>query len=499
MSSATPLVDPPSGAWQRLAAAAERADALTVEVRALLADTRAALAAVPNDDALASERISTAQATLTSAARLRHAAAALQVITVELAERSEVRAHDAERSAHNWMARHAGLSPNEAGAAVRAATAGRRHPAVAEALADGTITPAHAEAIAGIVPDHFRGERKQDALRKVADATEVILREARRQPVRPFREFCARVRDLLDQDGAPDRSGDPSRVTVRRGFDGRWILHGDLAADFGAIVATLLEAQIERTRRSRTDGTNGTNGTKGTDGTDAPDRAAAADTDAPSTAAENDEPERRPRSEELAEALGQLLTAGAAVGRPGNVGVHVHIDLDDLVGARDQIDALVESSGKAHTELGLDLSDDALWGLMCGSRITPVLNLGGTPLAYGRTRRLAPDVLAHVLRHRDRTCCFPNCEVPGLRLRMHHLVSWEDGGTTDPENVGGACNGHHHDVHDRGWRVEIDADGQVRVFRPDGTRFDPAPRYLRSPAPRPPDDTGTAQPGTPGS
>ena len=127
MSSATPLVDPPSGAWQRLAAAAERADALPVEVRALLADTRAALAAVPNDDALASERISTAQATLTSAARLRHAAAALQVITVELAERSEVRAHDAERSAHNWMARHAGLSPNEAGAAVRAATAGRRH------------------------------------------------------------------------------------------------------------------------------------------------------------------------------------------------------------------------------------------------------------------------------------------------------------------------------------------------------------------------------------
>ena len=191
--------------------------------------------------------------------------------------------------------------------------------------------------------------------------------------------------------------------------------------------------------------------------------------------------ESRPRSEELAEAFAQLLSAGSASGRPGNVGIYLHIELADLLGGRTAIEELVESSGKAHTELGLDISDEALWGLMCGSRVTPTFRLDGTPLAYGRTRRLAPEVLTHVLRHRDRSCMFPNCDAPGIRLRMHHLVYWDDGGVTDPTNVKGGCSGHHHDVHDRGWRVEVDAGGETRVFRPDGTEFDATPHYLRPP------------------
>ena len=129
--------------------------------------------------------------------------------------------------------------------------------------------------------------------------------------------------------------------------------------------------------------------------------------------------------------------------------------------------------------LGLDIGDDTLWALMCGGDIVPVLNLDGTPLSYGRTRRLAPDVLTHILRHRDRHCTFPGCDAPAIRLQMHHITHWEDGGTTDPSNLCGLCSANHADHHARNWAITRAPDGTIEVTRPDGTTFTARERWRR--------------------
>jgi len=65
---------------------------------------------------------------------------------------------------------------------------------------------------------------------------------------------------------------------------------------------------------------------------------------------------------------------------------------------------------------------------------------------------------------------------------VHHLEWWEDGGTTDPFNNKGGCSLHHHLVHDHGWTVIPPPDGQpgdAILIKPDGTIYDPTPRWRK--------------------
>jgi HNH endonuclease len=78
------------------------------------------------------------------------------------------------------------------------------------------------------------------------------------------------------------------------------------------------------------------------------------------------------------------------------------------------------------------------------------------------------------LRYRDVECTFPAC---GARrfTQAHHIVWWEQGGSTDLENLLLVCTFHHHLVHEFRWAVRRQADGTVRWFRPDGTRYRAGP------------------------
>lgn len=60
-------------------------------------------------------------------------------------------------------------------------------------------------------------------------------------------------------------------------------------------------------------------------------------------------------------------------------------------------------------------------------------------------------------------------------------------GTTDPRNMAGACvTNHLDDHHAKGWDVQRRPDGAIDVTRPDGTPFDPTPRWQQR-ATSPPD------------
>ena len=96
-----------------------------------------------------------------------------------------------------------------------------------------------------------------------------------------------------------------------------------------------------------------------------------------------------------------------------------------------------------------------------------------------RTRTISP-ALRRALNARDRQCRFPGCR--NRRCDGHHLVHWAHGGATTLDNLVLLCRRHHRAVHEDGFRVTLNAHGDVRFFQPDGR---PLPE-----APAPPNWTG---------
>lgn len=63
-----------------------------------------------------------------------------------------------------------------------------------------------------------------------------------------------------------------------------------------------------------------------------------------------------------------------------------------------------------------------------------------------------------MLRARDGTCVFPGCNTVTDDTELHHILAWEAGGTSVPENLSNECGVHH--------RLKHFKDGKAR----DGTR-----------------------------
>lgn len=71
----------------------------------------------------------------------------------------------------------------------------------------------------------------------------------------------------------------------------------------------------------------------------------------------------------------------------------------------------------------------------------------GEVLSYGRETYTVPTGLREMLRVRDQTCRFPGCRRSVQTSDIDHTVAWEDGGTTDPENLAHLCRYHHRVKH----------------------------------------------------
>jgi len=64
----------------------------------------------------------------------------------------------------------------------------------------------------------------------------------------------------------------------------------------------------------------------------------------------------------------------------------------------------------------------------------------------------------------------------GLRFTdAHHIVHWADGGETTLDNTVLLCRAHHRRVHEGGYRVCSDRNGQVVFFTPKGRALFDAP------------------------
>jgi hypothetical protein len=110
-----------------------------------------------------------------------------------------------------------------------------------------------------------------------------------------------------------------------------------------------------------------------------------------------------------------------------------------------------------HLHLGPGLSAGLRRYLDCDCRIRPVLENGGTPVSVGRAFRTVPERTRLVIEERDRGCRVPGCERTRW-TQIHHLVHWEDGGSTDTANLVALCSAHHRLHHLGRLGIEGNAD-----------------------------------------
>ncbi len=124
----------------------------------------------------------------------------------------------------------------------------------------------------------------------------------------------------------------------------------------------------------------------------------------------------------------------------------------------------------AETSDGQPLPVEVIRRLGCDGTLVPIW-LGGDHevLAVGRHCRLATRAQRRALRAMYRTCAFPHCTVGFEHCRIHHATYWEHFGRTDLDNLIPICELHHHLVHEGAWTLQLNPGRRITLLRPDGT------------------------------
>jgi len=93
----------------------------------------------------------------------------------------------------------------------------------------------------------------------------------------------------------------------------------------------------------------------------------------------------------------------------------------------------------------------------------------------GRTTRLANRAQRRVLRGLYPTCGVPGCQTSFDCCRIHHVIEWEQGGTTDLANLLPVCAHHHALLHKDHWLLRLTADRTLTITFPEGSTMSTGP------------------------
>ena len=131
-----------------------------------------------------------------------------------------------------------------------------------------------------------------------------------------------------------------------------------------------------------------------------------------------------------------------------------------------------EAVGRCETISGYQLHPESARRLACDAFIQRiVLDSDGVPLDMGRaTRTFTPDQYRAIMV-RDGGCRMPGCDAGPEDCEAHHATThWEDGGLTDLAVGLAVCrgSGHHRLIHEGGWTITGDPNGEVTFHDPDG-------------------------------
>lgn len=309
--------------------------------------------------------------------------------------------------------------------------------ATADALAMGEISTGHVAVIveaAGRVPDD-----------RLADLQRRMLPVARRGTLSATRTAARRAVLAIDADGARRRrlaARCTRAVYVVDELDGLSTLIARMATEDAHAVMTAIDA------RAGADESTSLIGEK---------RAAAL--------------------RELV--LDSAADLGPGSGHAGTARRSAHLDLViDLATLLDLNDAPAQlaGAGPVAADVVRDLLADA--DVTCTMRRLVSDPLTGHLLDLGRSTYAVPDRLRAYVHARDTVCRFPGCHRAASRCQIDHATPWDDGGTTDRQNLGALCTRHHQLKTHAGWIItDSRADGSCTWISPQGRRYrEPPPR-----------------------
>jgi hypothetical protein len=148
----------------------------------------------------------------------------------------------------------------------------------------------------------------------------------------------------------------------------------------------------------------------------------------------------------------------------------IHADVDVLTGEN--------PDGHATTTGGTPVAAETVRRHCCDGRLEWAIDSpDGTTLGIGRAARVWPAWLSRLIRGRDLHCRFDGCHRPIHEI--HHIAEWvADHGPTDDRNGIGLCWTHHRAVHEGGWTITGNPNGEVTFTSPHGRTLHTTPRHL---------------------
>jgi len=351
------------------------------------------------------------------------------------------------RSCAEWLTWRVGLAPNAAREHVRVARALGSLPRLASALARGELSYSKVRALTRVA-----SAETEERLLKIGKAGTAAHIE---RIVRAWRyvDRKAEIRETAERHRA--RS-----LHVYQDEDGMVIIRGRLEPETGAVLMQALAAArnsvYEQGRRASTDVSAETPGP----------------TEVPAgswNARVGNEP---PAWGQLqADALTLVAETALHHGMdPGSASeryqVVVHVDAAVLADADAPGQAVVEGA-RVSAETSQRLACDA-------TRVLMRHDAHGNVTEVGARTRTIPPAIRRALQHRDQGCRFPGC---GSRFgQAHHIRHWAHGGPTTMSNLTMLCRRHHRAVHEEGFQIRREHNGELAFRTPQGWLLPVVPR-----------------------
>jgi 5-methylcytosine-specific restriction endonuclease McrA len=333
-----------------------------------------------------------------------------------------------------WLSWRVGLDLGAARERVRVARALGTLPRLAQALARGELSYAKARALT----------------RAATPETEEVLLGVGRAGTAEHVERIVRGWRRVDRNAEAREAAHRHKsraLHVYRDEDGMVTLRGRLAPEVGALLVQALTAARE-TLYQRARGND----------------AAASPPDVPA--------ETATMAQQQADALALLaetaLHHGIDPGAPAErYQVVVHVDAPVLADPDEPGQSVLKDGTHVPAETSRRLACDASRVVMRHARDGRVVEVAA------RTRTIPP-ALRRALHHRDRGCRFPGCG--GHFGQGHHIRHWAQGGPTTLSNLALLCRRHHRAVHEEGYQLAREPDGELQFRRPDGRLVPEVPR-----------------------
>jgi 5-methylcytosine-specific restriction endonuclease McrA len=331
------------------------------------------------------------------------------------------------RSCAAWLTWRVGLAPGAAREHVRVARALGTLPLLARALARAELSYSKVRALTRVATPETEERLLAVGRAGTTEHVERIVRGWRRV------DRKAEAREAARQHAS-------RALHVYPDTDGTVFLRGRLTAEAGALLVQALAAARETLYQQ-----------------------------ARGTEAEGDPPTMvQQEADALALLAETALHHGIDPGAPGErYQVVVHVDAEVL--------ADPDAPGQSVLEAGARVPAGTSQRLACdASRVVMRHGQDGRVVEVDARTRTIPPALRRALHHRDRGCRFPGC---GVRFGQgHHIRHWAHGGPTTLSNLALLCRRHHRAVHEEGYHLDRQPDGELQFRRPDGRPLPDVPR-----------------------